>query len=51
MTLFAVIDKAGLKARLNAGNDAFVNIAFALFTAGNFNIQIDQFLTVDDGDA
>ena len=49
MTLFAIVYKAGLKAWLNTGNDAFVDVAFALFTTGNLNIQVDQFLTVDDG--
>ena len=41
MAFFAVIDKAGFKRRLDARNNAFVNIAFALFTTGSFNIDID----------
>ena len=41
MALFAVIDKTGFERGLNARNNAFVNIAFTLFTAGSFNINID----------
>ena len=35
---FAVIDEAGLEARLDSRNDAFVDIAFALFTPGGFYV-------------
>ena len=48
MTIFAVIDEAGFKTRLNAGNDAFVDIGFALFAAGSFDIDIDQLLAVNN---
>ena len=48
MTLFAVVDETSLETGLDAGDDAFVDVAFALFAAGDFNIQIDQFLTVND---
>ena len=41
MALFAVVDKTGFERRLNARNNAFVNIAFALFATGSFNINID----------
>ena len=41
VALFTVIDKTGFERRLNARNNAFVNIAFALFTTGSFNINID----------
>ena len=41
VTLFAVVYKAGLERRLDAGNDAFVNIAFTLFATGSFDINID----------
>ena len=51
MTLFAVINKAGLKWRFNTGNDTFVDIAFALFTAGSFDIDINEFLTINDGNS
>ena len=51
MTFFAVIDKAGLKGRFNTGNDTFVDIAFALFTTGSFDIDINEFLTINDGNS
>ena len=41
MTLLAIVNEAGLKARLNASNHAFINIAFALLPARGFNIEVD----------
>ena len=49
VTLFAVADEAGFEAGFNAGNDAFIDVAFALFTAGDFNVKVDQLLPIDDG--
>ena len=46
-----VIDKGGFETGLDAGNDTLVDIAFALFLTGGFDVEIDQFLTVDYGDA
>ncbi|OIQ80660.1 hypothetical protein GALL_375750 [mine drainage metagenome] len=46
----AVIDKAGFEGRLDAGDDALVDVALALFLAGVLDIEIDQFLPVDNGD-
>ena len=48
MALFAVVDKAGLKAGLNPGHDPFVNIAFALLSASGFNIKVNELLAIDD---
>ena len=51
MAFFTIIYKASFERRLNASNDTFVNIAFALFTTGSFDIDIDEFLTIDDGNS
>ena len=50
MALSAVVNKYGFQGWLNTGNFCFVNIALALFLSGVFNIEINQFLTVYDGD-
>ena len=51
VALFAVADEAGFKRGFDTGDDTFVDIRFALFAAGGFDIDVDQFLTVNDGDA
>jgi len=51
VAVVTVIDKGGFEAGLDAGDDTLVDIALALFLAGGFDVEIDQFLTVDDGDA
>ena len=51
MPLAAVIDERGLEAGFDAGDDTLVDIAFALLFAGGFDVEIDQFLTVDNSDA
>ncbi|CWO28395.1 Uncharacterised protein [Neisseria meningitidis] len=51
MAVGSVIDETRFQRRLDAGNDAFVDIAFALFFAQRFDIQIQQVLSVDDGNA
>jgi len=38
VSFLAVIDKSGLETRFDAGNDTLVNIAFALFLGGRFNV-------------
>ena len=48
MPLFAVIDKAGLQRKLDARDNSFVNVAFALFAALNFYFVIQQFLTINN---
>ena len=33
-----------------ARDDGFVDVAFTLFLGGRFNVEIDEFLTIDNGD-
>ncbi len=49
MALRAVVDEARLEARLDAGDDRFVDVALALLLAGGFDVEIDELLAVDDG--
>ena len=49
MALGAVVDERGFEPRLDAGDDALVDVALALFLAGGFDVEVDQLLTVDDG--
>src|SRR5690606_215821 len=51
VAVFAVVDEAGLQAGFDAGDDTFVDIAFALFAAGGFDVEIDELLPIDDGNA
>ena len=51
MAIFAIVDETGFERGLDARHDAFVNIAFTLFATGGFNIDVDQLLAIDDGDA
>ena len=51
VTLFAIADEAGFKARLDAGNDPFVDIAFALFATGGFDVEVNELLPINDGNA
>ena len=44
-----VIDKGRFEARLDACNDAFINVALFLFLGGRFNVEINQFLTINNG--
>jgi hypothetical protein len=47
----AVVDEAGFQGRLDAGDDGLVDVALALFLVGGFDVEIDQFLALDNGDA
>ncbi len=49
VALRAVVDEARLEARLDAGDDGFVDVALALLLAGGFDVEIDELLAVDDG--
>ena len=51
VALFAVVDEAGLKPGFDPGDDAFVDIAFALFASGGLDVEVDELLPVDDGNA
>ena len=46
----AVFDESGFEAGFDAGDDSLVDVALALFFAGGFNVEVDQFLTIDNGD-
>src|SRR5262249_6014338 len=46
----AIVDEAGFEAGLDTGDDGLVDVALALFLAGGFDIEVDELLTVDDGD-
>src|SRR6185437_8049353 len=48
VALGAVIDETRLERRLDARDDALVDVALALFLGGGFDVEVDQFLTVDD---
>ena len=43
-----IVDEAGFERRFDPGDDAFVDIALALLFGCRFDVEIDQFLTVDD---
>ena len=51
MAVFAVVDKASFKRGLDPGHNGFVNIAFALFATFDFDFVVEEFLSVDDGQA
>jgi hypothetical protein len=51
VALFAVVDEAGFQRGFDAGDDTLVDVALALFAPGSLDVDIDQFLTVDNGDA
>ena len=49
VAVFAVIDETGLERRLDARDDRLVDIALALFAPLDLVFEIEQFLSVDDG--
>ena len=51
MALFAIVDKTSLERRLDTRDDGFINIAFALFASCDFDVDVDEFLPIDDGHA
>ena len=46
----AVVNKTSLEARLDAGDDGFIDVALALFLARGLDVEVDQFLAIDDPD-
>src|SRR4029078_4032388 len=48
MTLLAVIDERRFETGLDAGNDAFIDVALALFPRCGLNVEVDELLPVDD---
>jgi len=51
VAFLAIVDEAGFQAGFDAGDDALVDVAFALFAAGGFDVEVDELLPVDDGNA
>ena len=51
VTLFTVVHKAGLQRGLDAGDHGFVDIAFALFAPFDFDFVVEEFLSIDNGQA
>jgi hypothetical protein len=45
----SVVDKRRLEAGLDAGNDCFINVALFLFLVRRFDVQVNELLTVDNG--
>ena len=51
MALFAVVNEARFEARLDAGDDALINVGFTLFATERFDVDVDELLAVDDSHA
>ncbi len=51
VAVFAVVDEARFERRLDTGDDTFVDIAFALFAPGCLDVDVDELLPINDGDA
>ncbi|EWS65817.1 hypothetical protein Y695_00927 [Hydrogenophaga sp. T4] len=51
VAVFAVVDEAGFKRRLDARDDGLVDIALALFAPFDFDFVVEQFLPVHDRQA
>ncbi|MNI23184.1 hypothetical protein D3C73_767590 [compost metagenome] len=51
VTVFTVVDEASFQAGFDPGNDTFVDVAFALFAAGSLDVEVDEFLPINDSDA
>ena len=47
----AIFDEGRFEAGFYPGDDPLVDVALALFLAGGFDVEVDQLLTIDDGDA
>ena len=51
VTVFTVVDKAGFERGFDPGDHGLVDVALALFAPFNFNFVVEEFLSVDDGQA
>ncbi|MDT4841651.1 hypothetical protein FQZ97_755150 [compost metagenome] len=51
VAVFTVVDEASFEAGFDPGDDTFVDVAFALFAAGSLDVEVDEFLPIDDSDA
>ncbi|VTY36367.1 Uncharacterised protein [Xylophilus ampelinus] len=51
VTVFAVVDEAGLERGLDARHDGLVDVALALFAPFDLDFVVEELLPVDDGQA
>ena len=51
MAFGTVIDERCFEAGLDAGDDGFVDVAFLLFLVGRLDVEVYQFLTINNRDA
>ena len=51
VAVFAVVDEAGFQRGLDAGDDGLVDVALALFAPFDFDFVVEEFLSIDDGQA
>jgi len=51
MALRPVIDERRFKTGFETGDDGLVDVALAFFLGSRFDVEVDQFLTIDDRDA
>jgi hypothetical protein len=51
VAVFAVVDKAGFQRGLDARDDGLVDVALALLAPFDFDFVVEEFLSVDDGQA
>ena len=49
MALFTVVHKTSFQGRFHPGHHRFVNIAFALLSAFDFNFVVEKLLSIHDG--
>ena len=49
VTVFAIVDEAGFQRGLDTGDDALVDIALATLASSGLDVNVDQSLTIDDG--
>ena len=47
----AIVDEGGLETGLDPGDYAFIDVALALFPCCGLDVQVDEFLAIDDRDA
>ena len=51
VAVFAVVHKAGFERGLDTRHDGFVDVAFALLASFDFDFVVEEFLSIDDGQA
>ena len=51
VAVFAVVHKTGFQRGLDAGDDGLVDVALALFAPFDFDFVVEEFLSIDDGQA